>query len=313
MANEPEPPIATPGNPEQPPKSDDLADAIAREQAKIAGAAAEAGGGGSGGQKADRCGFISFVSSGFFFMLVGGGFLFIAAQTMGPTHAMFSFVLVVVGVAILLFGTGTQSVGEFESKRDETSYKTKIAGGAGVLAFCIAAGIVYFHPKMKAAFQIEKKYFVVKVQPLANSTFEDYVAQFSIEGTPIPSMLRGNFMMVYVPYLESEEKTKRPVQYRFRYIGKKLPELQRDDVTLAFDVEINNDYLERRDAGLDFPVYCKLDTEKKNCVPIEVNLQSSRSAQDQANEVAKALPPENQRPSTGQENVPHVAPPASQF
>ena len=56
-----------------------------------------------------------------------------------------------------------------------------------------------------------------------------------------------------------------------------------------------------------------LDAEKKNCILIEVNLQSSRSAQDQANQAGNAALPANQSPAPGQEDVPRVAPPASQF
>jgi hypothetical protein len=311
LANGNDPPAAA-GSPGQPPNSEDATlVAIARDEAEIAKAASDVGGR-NGGVKREGA-FFSFVSSGFFFMLVGCAFLFVAAQTMGPTHAMMSFVLVVVGVAILLFGTGTQSVGEFDSKRDEANYKVKMAGGAGALAFCIAAGIVYYHPKMKSAFQIEKKYFVVKVQPLPHLTFDKYLAQFSIEGVPVPSMQRGQFMLVYVPYLESEEKTKRTVEYRFHYINKdKPPKEQLDYVELAFGIDIDNDFLERRDASLDFPVYCKFEKDKKDeksCSLIEVDMQSIRSAQDQANQAGNA-----QRPPTAQENVPaREAPRTSEY
>jgi len=56
-----------------------------------------------------------FTSSGLFFMIVGAIFLYVAFNTMGRTHAAMSFVFVVVGVAILLYGTGTQGIGDFDS------------------------------------------------------------------------------------------------------------------------------------------------------------------------------------------------------
>lgn len=255
-----------------------------------------------------------FFASGLFFMIVGTVFLIVAAKTMGPTHSMFSFVLVVVGIAILLFGTGTQSAGEFASPAEAANYKVKIAGGAGAIAIIVALGIVFYGPKMKSAFQIEKKYFVVKVQPLSGNTFENYLAQFSIEGMPVPSMQRGNFMMVYVPYLESEEKTSRPVQYRFKHIGKEVPELQRGEIgPLSFEVEIDENNLERRDASLDFPMYCKRNNNSKTCAPIEVNMQSAGSAQRQAERAIQmqTTSPTGLRPP---ENTPAiVTPSASQF
>src|SRR6185312_5173823 len=103
-------------------------------------------------------GLMQFTTTGLFFMIVGCVFLLIAAVTLGPVHAAFSFVLVVVGVAILLFGTGTHSMGAFRSDEASAKYKVRIAGAAGILAFCIAFGIVKFSPEMKSAFQIEKKY-----------------------------------------------------------------------------------------------------------------------------------------------------------
>src|SRR5688500_12353979 len=49
----------------------------------------------------------------FFFMIVGSIFLYFAYDTLGRAHAAMSCVFVVVGVAILLYGTGTQGIGEF--------------------------------------------------------------------------------------------------------------------------------------------------------------------------------------------------------
>jgi hypothetical protein len=80
-------------------------------------------------------GFWRTVSSGLFFMAVGCVFLVVAAYTMGETHSSLSFVLVVVGVAILLYGTGTQGMGQLDSHVGTAKYKVAVAGGAGALAF----------------------------------------------------------------------------------------------------------------------------------------------------------------------------------
>src|SRR5262249_933268 len=98
--------------------------------------------------------FNQFTSSGLFFMLIGATFLVVAALTLNTSHATFSFVLVVVGVAVLLFGTGTQGVGEAEAP----GYKVAIAGGAGIIAFCVGWGIIHYAEEIKTVFQVEKKY-----------------------------------------------------------------------------------------------------------------------------------------------------------
>ena len=93
-----------------------------------------------------------------------------------------------------------------------------------------------------------------------------------------------------------------------------MPALQRTDVDLAFGVEIDEGNFDKRDASLDFPMYCKQDEAKKNCIPIEVNMQSSDSAQRQANQVSRAQPPENQRQKDPSESVPAaLSPSVSQF
>jgi hypothetical protein len=52
--------------------------------------------------------FVQITTSGLFFMVVGIAFLVVAGSTITRTHSALTFVLVVVGVAILLYGTGTQ-------------------------------------------------------------------------------------------------------------------------------------------------------------------------------------------------------------
>ena len=145
--------------------------------------------------------FNQFTSSGLFFMIVGAGFLLVAAITLNTAHASFSFVLVVIGVAVLLFGTGTQGVGEAQA----TGYKVAIAGGAGVIAFCVGWGIIHYADSIKTVFQIEKKYIrVVLVGGDGSSNLSSYVATFSIDGVAIPSAKYEDFVEVFVPYFASD-------------------------------------------------------------------------------------------------------------
>jgi hypothetical protein len=202
-----------------------------------------------------RRGAPAFFSSGLFFMLVGASTLFVAYETMGPASAIFSFILVVVGVAILLFGTGTQSMGEFNSDEAAAKYKVRLAGGAGVLAFCVAFGIVAYYPKMKEAFQIERRYLIVQVEPKSDgySKFQDFAADFSINGNSLPVMRRGDFIMAYVPYLQTEQGTKRTVVYYFRaFKGANISANLAPEVHGSFPLEIGA--TESIDAGYDFPV-----------------------------------------------------------
>jgi len=149
--------------------------------------------------------FYRFCSSGLFFIGLGLAFLFIANWSMGRAHAGMSFVLVVLGVAVVLYGTGTQGMGELKSDGTAGKYNVAIAGGAGVLAFFVAYGIIEYSPKMRDAFQTERKFVRLLIKSVdGSSNIPSYAPMFEIDGTPIPAARRGNVIEVFVPYLSSE-------------------------------------------------------------------------------------------------------------
>ena len=148
----------------------------------------------------------AFPSSGLFFILMGTILLTIAHWRIETTHAAFTFVLVVLGVAVLLYGTGTQAAGNFNSDTTVAKYNIAIAGGAGILALCTALGMVTYFREMADAFQVEKKYVRVLIKSSDDAAkISSYTSQFTIEGNPVPSAVRGNsYVEVYVPWISSE-------------------------------------------------------------------------------------------------------------
>ena len=153
--------------------------------------------------------FYRFCGSGLFFMLLGILFIFVAQWSMGIAHAGITFVLVVLGVAVLLYGTGTQGLGELQTDTSTTKYNVAIAGGAGVMAFCVALGIIWYSPKMRDAFQTEKKFVRVVIKSADGTTsIPSYVPLFDIDGVAIPAARRGNAIEVLVPYFSSELATR---------------------------------------------------------------------------------------------------------
>jgi hypothetical protein len=62
-------------------------------------------------------------------------------------------------------------MGEFTTDTTASAkYKVAIAGGAGVLAFCVAYGIIQFSPQMRDAFQTEKKFVRVLIKSADGSS-----------------------------------------------------------------------------------------------------------------------------------------------
>jgi hypothetical protein len=90
---------------------------------------------------------IQFSKSGLFFILLGSGFLWFAYVTLkdNSIHPTFTFILALLGISIVLYGTGTQSIGsgEFGDPANSAKAKVYIAGGAGVLAAVFGFGAVF--------------------------------------------------------------------------------------------------------------------------------------------------------------------------
>src|SRR5262245_37293119 len=81
--------------------------------------------------------FKNFFSTGLFYIVLGIGFLWISFQNL-ESHPAFIFLLVILGVAIVLYGTGTQATGSGNTGQMNIA----IAGGAGVLAAFFGFGVM---------------------------------------------------------------------------------------------------------------------------------------------------------------------------
>lgn len=219
-------------------------------------------------------------TSGFFFMVVGTGFLVWAFTTMGSAHAAMSFVLVVVGVAILLYGTGTQGIGILDgpdSKVTMARYKVAIAGGAGVLAFAVAAGIIMWAPEMKQAFQVEQKYIRFIVHPHSyngQKDLENYLPLAYINGVRVPIVLREATIEIYAPYRSNATNPTFNLDlkvYALPATASKISDCQPNYYDLAPESELKSNLIlrdleitednsgsgnaVRSDAAFDFPFY----------------------------------------------------------
>lgn len=211
--------------------------------------------------------FMRFCASGVFFMIVGMLFLLIAYFTIGHTFAAMSFVFVVVGVGVLLYGTGTQGVGDLASAQDPKSfftYKIALAGGAGITAFCVAGGIVKYHDEMKRAFQIEQGYLRIDIygKGLRDEDMSHYLPEVSINGEAAPAVRRSHYVEVYLPYFLNEENTFE-IQAKLHLIDDATSLLLTPEgsfkVTLKRDGEIvdgdQGGLHSKSLGGFDFPVY----------------------------------------------------------
>ncbi len=210
----------------------------------------------------DRIG--AFFSSGIFFVCLGAAFLTIAFRTMGGVHGVFSFVLVVLGVAILLYGTGTHGMGSLYGDQSFAKYRIVLAGGAGVLAFATGFGMAVYGQKMRDVFNLENKHLIVFLMPTndglsgSEATIGNYVVQFYLDGTPIPSLADTNKFVGFIPYRDRDVGHGKKLVVAYRLFAKNQKLLDRSltpskdgSFMVALEVERFSD----NHPGVDLLVY----------------------------------------------------------
>lgn len=198
--------------------------------------------------------FLDFTRSGIFFIVLGLGLLLFTFLWMEATHAALTFLLVVLGVAILLYGTGTQSLGNLSSDNAAVGkYNVYIAGGAGVLAFAVAFGMLQFSSQISDTFRPEVKYarLLVTADGGGIATLEDYHFEFSKEGVSIPSFRRNGRIEVLLPYRPGQFDQDMEIAYHLSCeVGSAVGNCVVDDKLV---VRLSADTLKVDDAWGDFP------------------------------------------------------------
>jgi len=156
-----------------------------------------------------------FFRSGFFFMLIGFGLLVIADVEQGDTHSTFTFVYVVLGVAIILYGTGTQAAGTMNSPvTGDWKFQGSLVGGAGLLAILVGYTIVMKYPEMRSAFSQQRSYVRVFVTAQSqqfgpNYGPGDHILVATADSVALPVAHEAGKYVIYLPYLSN----KRPCNF----------------------------------------------------------------------------------------------------
>jgi len=118
---------------------------------------------------------------------------------MENTHPSFVFLLAILGISIVLYGTGTHGVGSAEFK--DVPIRVAVAGGAGILAAVFGFGIVWQADKIPEIFKTQRKYGLVR---LANGDkhydfTKLFISATSFDGTPLHLLTRSNLVQIVMP------------------------------------------------------------------------------------------------------------------
>jgi len=185
------------------------------------------------------------LSSGVFFMLLGGALLYIAVELHGQNHTSFTFIFVVLGVAILLYGTGTQGAGALDSDATAWKFKGTIAGGAGILALLFGYFFIEKHTDIRRAFEPQRQYVKVVTDIYERSEGRNrpvsadggYVLA-NRHGQGVPVALQAGRFVLYVPYFTHEKPCGFDIELTYVAAASDSPEPLRDTFRLRRESEV---------------------------------------------------------------------------
>ncbi len=176
----------------------------------------------------------AFFSSGLLFVVLGIALIAWADHEQDDSHTAFTFVYVVLGIAITLYGTGTQAAGAMRSDLLTNGwFQGSMAGGAGVLAFLAGWAIVEKHTEMRGAFDQQTKYVKVSFEigsedrTIAINPEEHFLSAY-LEGLPVLTSSLEDQFVVLLPKRANSKRCLFALQLEFS--GKDGTRVPMDDL-----------------------------------------------------------------------------------
>jgi hypothetical protein len=164
----------------------------------------------------------AFFQSAVFYIMLGCMFLFTAYYLLDRSHSAFVFLLAILGIAIVLYGTGTQAAGTGRTGDDKVgpNMNIAIAGGAGVLAAFFGFGVLHYQRDLAEVFKHNYDYGVLQLargnqgQSISLSDF-DITANLP-DGRSLPLWKDKNSIHIMVPIYSESVPTDILVQVKQR-------------------------------------------------------------------------------------------------
>jgi hypothetical protein len=175
-----------------------------------------------------------FFSSPIFFIMLGSFFIYCGLILLDQTHSGFVFILAVLGIAMILFGTGSQAMAS-GSLPDTGSTKVSvgIAGGAAALAAIFGYGIVYQETGIQNFFRrsVDYGYLELTTHGTSNQTvdFESQsISASTADGRPLPLWKQTGLMQIMVPLYSRQDKTTVVLTIKGSQLASNLPPIKFD-------------------------------------------------------------------------------------
>lgn len=176
---------------------------------------------------------VGFSKSGAFFLVVGLLLLGVAILVQSTSHSSMTFVFVVLGAAITMYGTGTQAAAKYKNSDPKGIHpEILIAGGAGVMSLLIAFGFIKFSTNIKSAFREDLRLAYFDFEP-ENWSPDQYVARLIFDGKEAPLMVMPDGKLRGVVTIEKTEGA-----VRYRLFAKRIKEIN-ENVGLGLEPQSN--------------------------------------------------------------------------
>jgi hypothetical protein len=149
-----------------------------------------------------------FFSSPLFFILYGSFLLYAGLALLDYTHSAFVFILSILGVAMVLFGSGSQAVAAAEIPYPTAGkINVAIAGGAAALAAIFGYGTVYLSEGIQGFFKRSVDYGFLELttrdSPSPNLDLEQHFVAASLsDGRPLHFWKTTSELQIMVPRYE---------------------------------------------------------------------------------------------------------------
>lgn len=213
-------------------------------------------------------------------MLFGTGFLLFAFANGQRAHSAMTFILVVIGSAMVLFGTGTQASGDVDGTDEGRAYKIKIAGGAGVMSLIIGFGLVQKGKDLKGVFRPERTIVVATLiaeRSDAPAALSDYYVEAYLDNLPVPVVRRDRIIELYIPVTSADimQKTSPTVNIQLIHRSEgRVADLI--DPRPKVDAQLKLGELNDQSGGYEFQRYSS---------PIKITLQRAQAGLEPTSEI----------------------------
>jgi hypothetical protein len=179
-----------------------------------------------------------------FYILVGSAFLYAAYRLslQNSAHSAFVFLIAILGVAIVLYGTGTHAAGTGTTG----NMRVAIAGGAGVLAIVLGVGVLEYSEKIGDVFKRDVEYGLLRLEVKGGSStaVTTDLNRYDIrarEGVrPLHLFRREQMVEILVPMNETGEN-----DIEVELVSKDSSEDLLDDPSLEFPISWSGDKVRR--------------------------------------------------------------------